>query len=64
MASVGYMGRLEVTVPFGRPGHTLEGNIRMDIKERGCECEDWLDVARDRDKWRAVINAVMDTRIP
>jgi hypothetical protein len=50
VASVGFMGRLEGTIPFGRSGHTLEGNIRSDLKERGCEGVDWLDVVRDRDK--------------
>jgi len=50
VASVGYMCRFEATIPFGRLGHTLEGKIRMDLKERGCKCVDWLDVARDRDK--------------
>jgi hypothetical protein len=35
VASVGFMGRLEGTVPFGTAGHTLEGKIRMDFKERG-----------------------------
>jgi len=50
VANVGFRGRLEVTIAFGRPGHTMNGKIRMDLKESGCECVDWLDVARDRDK--------------
>jgi hypothetical protein len=47
VASVGFMGRLEGTVLFGTAGLTLEGKIRMDFKERGSKCVEWLDLAQD-----------------
>jgi hypothetical protein len=49
---------------LGRPGRGWEDNIRMDIREIGCEGVDWIHLAQHRDQWRAVVNTVMNLRIP
>ena len=45
--------------PLGRPRRRWEDNIKMDLQEMGCGSMDWIDVAQGRDKWRALVNAVM-----
>jgi len=49
---------------FGRPKRRQEYNIRMDLKEMGWEDVDWVHLAQDRDQWRAVVNTVMNLRVP
>ena len=49
--------------PLGRPRHRWEDNIKMDIQEVGWGM-DWIDLAQDRDRWRAVLSAVIDLRVP
>jgi hypothetical protein len=44
--------------PLGRPRHRWEDNIRMDLQEVGCGGMDWIGLAQDRDRWRALVNAV------
>jgi hypothetical protein len=39
-------------------------NIKMDLREIGWDCIDWIDMAQNRDKWRALVNAVMNIRVP
>jgi hypothetical protein len=46
--------------PLGRPGHRWEGGIRMDLRESGLGDVDWIRLAQDRDRWRAVVSAVMN----
>jgi len=58
------VGKPEGSRPLGRPRHRWEDNIRMDLREAGCGCVDWLELAQDRDRWRALVNAVMNLRVP
>jgi hypothetical protein len=50
--------------PLGRPGHRWEDNIKMDLQEVGCGCMDWMELAKDSDRWRALVNAVMNLGVP
>jgi hypothetical protein len=50
--------------PHGRPRCTWEGNIKMDLQEVGCWSMEWIDVAQDRERWRALVSAVMNFRVP
>jgi len=58
------VGRPEVKRPLGIPRRRWEDNIKMDVKEDGCEGMDWIQLAQDRDRWRALVNAVMNLRVP
>jgi hypothetical protein len=49
--------------PLGRPRSRWDGNIKMDLQEMGRRGMDLIDLAQDRDRWRAVVNAVMDLRV-
>jgi len=49
--------------PLGRPRLRWEDNIKMDLQEVACGGMDWIDLAQDRDKWRALVNAVMNLRV-
>jgi len=57
-------GKSEGMMPLGRPRRSWEDNIKMDLQEVGCGGMDWIDVAQDRDMWRAVVSAVMNLRVP
>jgi hypothetical protein len=48
----------------GRPRCSWEDNIMMDLQEVGCRFMDWIGLAQDRDRWRALVNAVMNLRVP
>ena len=50
--------------PLGRPKSRWEDNIETDLQEVRCEGMDWIDVAQDRDSWRAFVNAVMNLPVP
>jgi len=50
--------------PLGRPRHRWVDNIRMDLQEVGCGCMDWIGLAQDRDRWRMLVSAVMNLRVP
>jgi hypothetical protein len=54
------VGRPEGKTPLGRPRHRWEDNIKMDLQEVGQGGMDWIDLAQDRDRWRALVNAVMN----
>jgi hypothetical protein len=54
----------EGKTPLGRPRHRWEDNIKMDLQEVGCVGMDWIEVAQDRERWRALVNAVMNFRVP
>jgi len=52
--------------PLGRPRRRWEDNIKMDLQKVGCVGVDWIELAlaQDREKWRALVNAVMNLRVP
>jgi hypothetical protein len=50
--------------PFVRPMHKWVDNIKMDLRQIGWDCMDWIDLAEDRDQWRALVNTVMNLRVP
>ena len=58
------MGKPEGKIPLRRPKRRWEDNIKMDLQEVGCEGMDWIDLAQDRDRWWAVVSAVMNLRVP
>ena len=58
------MGKPKGKRPLGRPRRRWEDNIKMDIQEVGCGFMDSIKVAGDRDRWRALVNAVMNRRVP
>jgi len=58
------VGEHEGKRPLGRPRRRWEDNIKMDLQEVGCVGMEWIDVAQDRERWLAVVNAVMNLRVP
>jgi hypothetical protein len=50
--------------PLGRPRRRWEDNIKMDLQEVGCGGMDWIQLVQDRDRWRALVSAVMNLRVP
>ena len=50
--------------PLGRPRHRWEDNIKMDLQEVGCGAMDSIEVTQDRDRWRTLVNAVMNLQVP
>jgi hypothetical protein len=57
------VGKPEGRRPLGRPSR-WEDNIKMDLREVGWEGMDWIDLAQDRDRWQALVNEVMNFRVP
>jgi hypothetical protein len=57
------VGRPEGRRPLGRPRRRWEDNIKMDLQKVGWGV-DWIDMAQDRDRWRALVSAVMKLRVP
>jgi hypothetical protein len=58
------VGKPEGKKPLGRPMRRWEDNIKMDFQEVGCERMDRIELAQDRESWRALVNVVMSLRIP
>jgi hypothetical protein len=58
------VGKPEGKRPLLRPRRRWEDNIKMDLREVGWHGMDWIDLAHDRDRWRAYVNAVMNLRVP
>ena len=50
--------------PLGRPRCRWEDNIKMDLEEVGGSCGDWMELAQDRDRWRALVGMVRNLRVP
>jgi len=48
---------------LGRPRHRWEDNIKMDLEEVGGSCGDWMELAEDRDRWRALVGTVRNLRV-
>ena len=58
------VGKPEGKRLMGRPRRRLEDNIKMDLQEVGGGCGDWMELAQDRDRWRALVSTVMNLRVP
>jgi hypothetical protein len=58
------VGKSEGKRPLGRPRRRWEDNIKMDVQEVGRGCEDWMELAQDRDGWRALLSTVKNLRVP
>jgi len=58
------VGKPEWKSPLGRPRRRWDDSINLDLQEVGCGGVDWIELAQDRDRWRASMNAVMNLRLP
>ena len=58
------IGKPEGKRPLGRPRRRWEDNIKMDLREVGRSCGDWMELAQDRDRWRALVGMVRNLRVP
>jgi hypothetical protein len=58
------VGKPEGKGPLGRPKRRRVDNIKMDLQEVGCGGIDWIDVAQDRERWLALVNAVVNLQVP
>ena len=58
------VGKQEGRRPLERPRRRWVDNIRMDLQEVGCGYMDWIGLAKDRDRWRTLVSAVMNLRVP
>jgi len=58
------VGKPEEKRPLGRPRRRWEDNIKMDFQEEGVDRGDWMELAQDRDRWRALVSTVMNLWVP
>ena len=58
------VGKPEGKRPLGRPRRRWVNNIRVDLQEVGCGYVDWIGLAQDRDRWRTLVSAVLNLRVP
>jgi hypothetical protein len=58
------VGKPEGRTPCGRPRRRWENNIKMDVREVEWGDINWIDLAQDTDRWRALVNAVINLRVP
>jgi len=59
----GLVGKHEGRRPLGRTRRRWEDNVKMDLPEVGCRGMDWIELAQDRDRWRALVTAVMNLQV-
>jgi hypothetical protein len=59
-----FVGKSEGNRPVGRPRRRWVGNIKMDLRDVVSSGIDWIDLAQDRDQWRAFVKTVMSFRVP
>jgi hypothetical protein len=59
-----FMGKPEGKRPFEKPRRRWVDNIKLGLREIGWESMDWIDLAQDRDQWRALVNMVINLRVP
>jgi len=59
-----FVGKPEGKRPLGRPRRSWEDNIKMDLQEVGCGGMDWIELAQDWDRWRALVNVILNLRVP
>jgi hypothetical protein len=58
------VGKPEEKKPLGRPRRRWVDNIKRDLRDTGWDDMDWIDLAQDRNQWRAFVNTVMNRRVP
>jgi hypothetical protein len=58
------VGKPEGERPFGRLRRRWEDNVKMDVQGVGGDCGDWVELAQDRDRWRALVSTVKNLRVP
>jgi hypothetical protein len=58
------VGKPDSKRPFGRPRRRWEDNVKMDLQEVGCGGMDWTELVQERERWRALVNAVMNLWVP
>jgi len=58
------VGKSEGKRPLGRPRRGWEDNIKMDLQEVDCGSMEWIELTQDRDRWRALVCAVLNLRVP
>jgi len=58
------LGKPEGKRPLGRPRRRWMDNIRLDLQEVGCGYMNWIELTQDRDRWRTLVSAVMNLRVP
>jgi hypothetical protein len=58
------VGKADGKIPLGRPRHRWVDNIKTDLRKIGWDSLDWIDMAQDRDLWRALVNTVLNLRVP
>jgi len=58
------VGRLRGKRPLGKPRHRWEDDIKMDLQEVGCGGMDCIELTQDMERWRALVSAVMNLRVP
>ena len=59
-----WVGKPEGKRPLGRPRHRWKDNIKIELQKVGCGGMDWIELAQDRDRWRALVNTTINFRVP